>query len=157
ADKSAAVIDKSFYRSDNTFIRPVFPSGIGCICVSHIEKYIEFLKDFRILPNIVKTDKFHIKGRPAKCFDNPCIGIILFIVNGVMDHMIPPGPHLSPAVKDSHLFDAVWGSAFDVLIQGPELVADLFYIINKLRELHSQFQISSISDPVNRLSQDCSS
>src|SRR5699024_1044696 len=107
--------------------------------------------------NIVKTDKFHIKGRPAECFDDPCIGIILFIVNGVMDHMISPGPHLSPAVKDSHLFDAVWRSAFDVLIQGSELVADLFYISNKLRELHGQFQISSISDPVNRLSQDGSS
>ncbi len=107
---------------------PVLPAGICRVGASHIEYNINIFQDIRILPDIVKADKFHIKGGTAQCLDNTGIGIIL--------------------LRRGSLY---------VVVQGPELLADTLHIVDEIRELHSQLQVSAVTDPVDGLSKDSSS
>ena len=111
----------------------------------------------RIFSYIVKTDEFHVKRRSAQRLYNSGIGIVLFVINRVMHHMISPCAHFTPAVEYSYFFNTVWRCAFDILIKSAEFIADALYVINKFRELHCQLQITAVPDPVDRLAQDCSS
>lgn len=82
---------------------PVLPAGICRVGVSHIEYNINIFQDIRILPDIVKADKFHIKGGTAQCLDNTGIGIIL--------------------LRRGSLY---------VVVQGPELLADTLHIVDEI-------------------------
>jgi len=56
----------------------------------------------------------------------------------MVDHMAAPGALLAPAVEDGHRLDTVGDGSFDVFVELPELVADGFNIIHKLREFQSK-------------------
>ena len=72
-------------------------------------------------------------------------------------HMIAPSTHFAPAVQHSYTFYTIRCGSLDIVIQGPEFPANALHIVNKIRELHSQLQISAVADTVDRLSQNSSS
>ena len=51
-----------------------------------------------MIPYVIKADKFHVKRSTAECLDDARIRIILLVVNGMVDHMVAPRAHFSPAV-----------------------------------------------------------
>ena len=61
SDESAAIVDKFLYRSDYRLVNPVFSATLGSVTITYVDHYIKFLQKRRVLPDIVKTDKFHIK------------------------------------------------------------------------------------------------
>src|SRR5699024_4876618 len=93
SDESSSVVDKSLYGGDDRLVRPVLSSCIGCISVSHIQYHVDVIQDRRILPDVVKTDKHHLKRSPAQSFDHTCIGVVLLVIDRMMHHMVPPGTH----------------------------------------------------------------
>ena len=153
-DDAAAVIDKLLDGGGDHGIAPPFSAGLCRIRIAHVDDHVDVLENIRILQNIVKTDELHIEGSAGQRFDHAEVGIILFIVQGMMHHMVAPGTHFAPAVQYRNPLHAVRGGSLHVLIQLAELRAYGFHIIHKFRELHGQLQISAIADAVHGLSQD---
>ena len=87
-DKSAAVVYKLFDCGNNRLIYPVFSAALCSIRIADIQNDIKLSEKFLIFANIVKTDKGYIKRRAAQCFDNTEVGVILFVIDCVMYHMI---------------------------------------------------------------------
>ena len=109
---------------------------------------------FRIFADIVKADKGYIKRRATQCFDNTEVGVILFVVDCMMYHMISPGTHLSPAVQNCYLFYAVRCCSLNIVIQSTEFPAHGFDVFYKIRELDCQFQITAVTDSLDWASKD---
>ena len=74
-----------------------------------------------------------------------------------MYHMIAPGSHFAPAVQNGNFFHTIRSGSLDILIQCTEFFANGFDIFYKIRELKCKFQISPITNSLNRAAQDCSS
>ena len=127
---------------------------MGGVCIAYIDDDIHRFQQLRIVLDILKADKLHIKRCARQHFDHARIAVILLVVEGMMHHVTAPCPHFTPAVQHSHPFDAVRRSALDILIQFAELLADALHIVHKLRELQCQLQIATIANAVNGRSQD---
>ena len=154
SDKPAAVVDESLHSSDDLLVCPVIPACISGIRVAHVQDHVDVVQDIRILPDIVKTDELHVERRAAQRLNDPCVGVVLFVVDRVVHHMVPPCAHLAPAVEDCDFFDAVRSRAFDIVIQCPELIAYTLNIVDEFRELHRKLQVTAVSDPVDGLPED---
>ena len=98
SDKSAAIVYKFIDCRNNRLICPVISAGIGRIAVSHVQDDIDIFEHLRILADIIKGDKAHVKRCATQRFHDSGIGIILFVVNCMMNHVIAPCTHLAPAV-----------------------------------------------------------
>ena len=153
-DESAAIVDEFPDGGGNGGVLPFRAAGVGGISVAHVDDYINIVQNGSIAADIVKGDESHIKGGAGQGLDDAGIGIVLLLVQGVVDHVAAPCTHLTPAVQDRHGLDAVGGGALNVLVELPELVADGFHIVDELGELERQLQVAAVADPVDGLAQD---
>ena len=154
ADDAAAPVDKPPDGHGNRGVLPFASAGVGRVTVAHIEDDVNGIQNGRILPNILKGDKLHIKGSAGQRLDDAGIGIVLLLIQGMVHHMAAPGAHSAPAVQHRHSLHAVGSGAPDALIQQPELVAHRLDIVHEIRELQRQLQISAVANAVDGLAQD---
>ena len=68
--------------------------------------------------------------------------------------MVAPGAHFTPAVQDRYTLHTVWDHTLDVIIECTEFLAYLFDILYKIREFQSKFQVSAVTDSLDRASKD---
>ena len=154
SDEAAAVVDKFFYGSDDCFVYPVLAAALCSVCVAYVDHNIKVFQQIFIFQDIIKTDERNIKRCAAQSLDDPEIRIILFVINCVMYHVVTPGAHFTPAVQDRYTLHTVRGHTLDVIIECTEFLAYLFDILYKIREFQSKFQVSAVTDPLDRASKD---
>ena len=152
SDEAAAIVDKFFYCSDDRFVYPVLATALCSICIAYVDHNIKVFQQILIFQDIIKADEGNIKRCAAQSLDDPEIRIILFVINCVMYHVVAPGAHFTPAVQDRYTLHTVWGHTLDVIIECTEFLAYLFDILYKIREFQGKFQISAVSDSLDRAS-----
>ena len=69
----------------------------------------------RVVLDILKADKLHIKGRTGQHLNDTGIAIVLLVIEGVMHHVTAPSPHFTPTVQHGHSLDTVGCGVLDVL------------------------------------------
>ena len=154
ADKAAAVPDELADSGGDLRVFPPDAASVGGVGIADIDNDIHRFQQLRIVLDILKADKLHIKGRTGQHLNDTGIAIVLLVIEGVMHHVTAPSPHFTPTVQHRHSFDTVRRSALDILIQFAELLTDALYIIHELWELQCQLQIAAIADAVDGLAQD---
>lgn len=140
ADKSSAVIYKTFNCGNNFLICPIFAARLCGVCITDIDNNINIVKQILIIFNIVKADKLNIKRCAAESLDNSEVRIILSVIKTVVYHMICPRTHLAPAVKHCDFLYAVRSNALNIIIKSAEFIANALNIINELGELSASFK-----------------
>ena len=68
--------------------------------------------------------------------------------------MAAPGAHFAPAVQNGHCLHSRAWCPFDVVVQLEKIVAHALHIVDEVRELAGQFQVSAVADAVDGLAQD---
>ena len=116
SDKSTAVVYKFIDCRNDGFICPVISTGVSSISVTYVQDNVDIFQHIRILTDIIKSDKTHIKRCTTQRFHDSCIRIVLFVIDCMMNHMIAPCTHLTPAVQHCYSFYTVWCSSFDIFI-----------------------------------------
>ena len=154
ADKAAAVPDELADSGGDLRVFPPDAAGVCGVGIADIDNDIQRIQQMRVVLDILKADKLHVKGRTGQHLNDTGIAIVLLVIEGVMHHVTAPSPHFTPTVQHGHSLDTVGCGALDVLVQFAELVADALHVVHELRELQGQFQIAAIADAVDGLAQD---
>ena len=134
-----------------------FPTSgrrMGCITVTHADEHIQAVEEIGLLPDILKTDKGHVKRCTAERLDHAGVAVVFLLVQGMVHHVAAPGTRLAPAVEHGHTLQTHGPAALDVLVELTELVAHALHIIEELRKLARQLQIAAVADAVDGLAQD---
>ena len=74
----------------------------------------------------------------------------------MMHHVAPPRAHFSPTIQHGNRFNAVRSCPLDVLIQGTKFVGYVGNVVHKIGKLKRKFQVTSVPDTVDRLTQQSS-
>ena len=115
-DKSATVVYKFFDCCNDRLIDPVFTTALRSVRIADIQHDIKLFQKLRIFTDIIKTDKGYIKRCTTQSFDNTKIGVILFVIDCMVYHMISPGAHFAPAVQNCYFFHTVRGCSLNIII-----------------------------------------
>ena len=151
-NEAAAAPDELLHRRGDSRVLPDRPAGVGGVPIPHVDEYVDAVQHTGVGLDVIEADKPHLVGSSGQGLDHPGVGVILLLVQGVMDHVAAPGPGLAPGVEDGHRFDAVGGGPLDVVVELPELVADALYIVNERGEPAGQLQIAAVADAVDGFS-----
>ena len=146
-------MDKTLHRSGDGRVLPDSPTGVGGVAVAHVDQYVDPVQHRGVGLHLVETDELHVVGGAGQGLDHSGIGVVLLLVQGVVDHVAAPGPGPAPAVQHGHPLHTVGGGALDVVIQLPELAADALHVVDELGELAGQLQVAAVADAVDGFSQ----
>ena len=154
ADKAAAIPDKALHRGGDFRVLPDGPAGVGGVPAADVQQHVHAVQGMGIGLQVVKAQEAHAEGRAGQGFDDPGVGVVLLLVQGVVNHVAAPGTGPAPAVQHRNGLGAVGLGPVDMAVQLPELLAHGFHIINELREFTGQLQVPAVADAVNGLAQD---
>ena len=153
-DEAATVMNELTDSRGDGGIFPLSAAGVGGVCITNVDDDIDGIQNCGILADVVEGDELHIEGRAGQSLNDAGVGVVLLLVQGMVDHVAAPCTHLAPAVQHRNDLDAVGSGALDVLVQFPELVADGLHVVDELGEFQSQLQVAAVADAVDGLAQD---
>ena len=71
---------------------------MGGIAVPDVEQDVDVVQDLGVCLHLIEGEKLHVEGSAGQGLDDPGVGVVLLLVQGVMDHVTAPGAGLSAAV-----------------------------------------------------------
>ena len=90
ADEAAAPMDEGLYRRGYCRILPFGAAAVGSVSIAHVDEHVDAIQQLGVLADIVKGDELHVEGRAGQGLNDPGVGVVLLLVQGMVDHVAAP-------------------------------------------------------------------
>ena len=75
---------KSANGGSDLCVFPPAAAGMGGITVAHADEHIQAVEEIGLLPDILKTDKGHVKRRTAERLNHAGVAVVFLLVQGMV-------------------------------------------------------------------------